>query len=564
MINTSSAPSALLSNLGAVPAVHPTPAAQRAGSAREAPQQRDAERQPAADNGFARAMKQAMAQRANKPAAPPARAPAHTPEPGANAEAALARKAAAKGRRAQGDAASDNRADAAESTRPAGAETAAPGATGAANPTTANAADATAAGSADEPSANASGSALARRQAHISGARRASAVTDSSLASGAAALNRSLAEAANATRQPVPAATKDGDTGPGGATPLPRPQPPTAADATPELMQAALAHSRALSAVAAETTVAANAEAADAHALGAASGNGSTPRAGDATRARATDPGAGELAAQAGSGQAQAAASAERSMADQGQTGGGGQQGHRQRGADATQRAAERAAAPGALHASAAVPAREAADSGLRAATTTPPVPAASTDSSSTPTVGATQATGVAGSSPLGTAPAATASAELSTRIDSPVNSPAFAAEAGYRIAVLVREGVESAQLQLNPAEMGPVTVQIVIEGQTAQVHLAAAHADTRQALEASMPQLASNLRESGLTLTGGGVSEQAPGQQGNAQDGGSNGDRGSREGNGNRNGNFDAQRAAPAARGGSHGPRRGVVDLVA
>ena len=144
--------------------------------------------------------------------------------------------------------------------------------------------------------------------------------------------------------------------------------------------------------------------------------------------------------------------------------------------------------------------------------------------------------------------------ARLSARPD----SPDFAPQLGAQITTFVRDGIEHAQLHLNPAEMGPVSVQIQLDGQIAQVHLSADHALTRQALEASMPQLASQLSEAGLTLGGGGVFEQprqgreAPSQGGRGDDG--------RSGGG----------ADTRPRGiGSVAPvqppmRRGVVDLVA
>jgi flagellar hook-length control protein FliK len=90
------------------------------------------------------------------------------------------------------------------------------------------------------------------------------------------------------------------------------------------------------------------------------------------------------------------------------------------------------------------------------------------------------------------------------------VQSPEFAPALGAQLNILVKDGVSEARLHLNPAEMGPITVQIHIEGQTARVEMVAEHAATRQALEQSMPALAGALRESGLTLTGGGVFEQA------------------------------------------------------
>jgi flagellar hook-length control protein FliK len=85
-----------------------------------------------------------------------------------------------------------------------------------------------------------------------------------------------------------------------------------------------------------------------------------------------------------------------------------------------------------------------------------------------------------------------------------------FAREVGATIALRVQEGVQQARLQLSPAELGPVWVQIQIEGQAATVHLAAAQADTRAALEQALPTLAGQLSEAGFTLAGGGVSAQA------------------------------------------------------
>lgn len=107
----------------------------------------------------------------------------------------------------------------------------------------------------------------------------------------------------------------------------------------------------------------------------------------------------------------------------------------------------------------------------------------------------------------------ATASASLPPAVQAQIaaspHSAAFGPELGAQISTFVRHGVERAQLQLHPAEMGPVTVQILVEGASAQVRLWAEQPGTRQALEQAMPALAGQLREGGLTLTGGGVFEQ-------------------------------------------------------
>ena len=143
----------------------------------------------------------------------------------------------------------------------------------------------------------------------------------------------------------------------------------------------------------------------------------------------------------------------------------------------------------------------------------------------------------------------ATAQAHLSA---SP-GSPEFGPQLGAQITTFVRDGLEHARLQLHPADMGPVLVQIQLDGQTAQVHLRADHALTRQALEDAMPQLASQLQEAGLTLSGGGVSQQA--QQGRQAPSDPPGGRTS----------STAALTPPAAQEARQpAARRGVVDLVA
>ena len=103
----------------------------------------------------------------------------------------------------------------------------------------------------------------------------------------------------------------------------------------------------------------------------------------------------------------------------------------------------------------------------------------------------------------------------LQAELRATVGSDEFAPALGARISVLVRDGIEHARLNLNPAELGPIEVRIELDGQRAQVDFSAAHATTRQALQDAVPALASALRESGLTLTGGGVFEQPREQRG-------------------------------------------------
>ena len=108
----------------------------------------------------------------------------------------------------------------------------------------------------------------------------------------------------------------------------------------------------------------------------------------------------------------------------------------------------------------------------------------------------------------------------VTANLATPATSAEFRAALGMQVSLLARGGVQHAELHLNPAEMGPVSIQIVLDGQEAQVNFGADSAHTRQIIESGMPELASALREAGLTLTGGGVSQHAGGQR---QDPGSN-----------------------------------------
>lgn len=176
--------------------------------------------------------------------------------------------------------------------------------------------------------------------------------------------------------------------------------------------------------------------------------------------------------------------------------------------------------------------------------------PAARADASGTPLAPALPAL-------LPAAASGGAAAMAEARLAAAPGSAEFSSQLGAQLTTFVREGVQQARLHLNPAELGPVTVRIQIDGQAAQVHMAAEHALTRQALEQSMPLLAGNLREAGLTLSGGGVFEQPRQRDG--------GDTPGQPGTGNGSAPGGERGAAVPLHGAAGAPaRRGVVDLVA
>ena len=114
----------------------------------------------------------------------------------------------------------------------------------------------------------------------------------------------------------------------------------------------------------------------------------------------------------------------------------------------------------------------------------------------------------VAAQEPLAQAGAASDASALTTTLPTPIDSPEFASALGVQVSVFVREGVQHAELHLNPAETGPVSIAITLEGTQARVEFGADLAATRQAIENGLPALASALRDAGFTLAGGGVAQ--------------------------------------------------------
>ena len=90
--------------------------------------------------------------------------------------------------------------------------------------------------------------------------------------------------------------------------------------------------------------------------------------------------------------------------------------------------------------------------------------------------------------------------------VQAPLGTPSFAPALATQVRWWAHDGVQQAQLLLNPAEMGPVAVKIVLDGREARIDFSADLAATRGAIEAALPALAAALDEGGLKLSGGGV----------------------------------------------------------
>lgn len=100
------------------------------------------------------------------------------------------------------------------------------------------------------------------------------------------------------------------------------------------------------------------------------------------------------------------------------------------------------------------------------------------------------------------------------TSIETPVLDPAWAAAVHDRVVWMGGKGIQSAEIRLHPAELGPLHVQVAVDDDAVTVAFTASHAATRDALENALPRLKEMLAENGLSLAGASVSDEGVANQ--------------------------------------------------
>jgi flagellar hook-length control protein FliK len=103
-----------------------------------------------------------------------------------------------------------------------------------------------------------------------------------------------------------------------------------------------------------------------------------------------------------------------------------------------------------------------------------------------------------------------------------PVSDPGFRDALAQRITLLATQRVQSAEIALSPADLGPISVSIELKGQEASLAFSAAHATTRTLIEDALPRLREMLAAGGLQLAQAQVGDQAPRQDGSGRPHGS------------------------------------------
>jgi flagellar hook-length control protein FliK len=137
-----------------------------------------------------------------------------------------------------------------------------------------------------------------------------------------------------------------------------------------------------------------------------------------------------------------------------------------------------------------------------------PSAPAPATDAATT---GKSMAAAAAGALPDMMSRLAAASAGAVERsISLPVSDRNWSGAVAGQVQWMLSNNVQSATLQLSPEHLGPVEVRIEVQSSQVNVSFSASHADTRAALEQTVPRLRELMASGGLTLGQTSVQQQA------------------------------------------------------
>lgn len=131
---------------------------------------------------------------------------------------------------------------------------------------------------------------------------------------------------------------------------------------------------------------------------------------------------------------------------------------------------------------------------------------------------------GAATLSPFQNLPGASLGGGAFTTIQAPVGSPMFGNELVAQMAVMAGRNLKSAQMLLNPAELGPIEVKLVMNKDQANIQIQAANPTVRDLVEGSQQRLRDMLANQGIELgqfdVGARQQQRDSGAQGNEQSG--------------------------------------------
>jgi hypothetical protein len=100
-----------------------------------------------------------------------------------------------------------------------------------------------------------------------------------------------------------------------------------------------------------------------------------------------------------------------------------------------------------------------------------------------------------------------------------PLHHARFAEGFSQQVLLVASDGVQRARISINPPELGPVELRIVVRNEEAAIQLASPHGAVRDALEEALPRLREQFEQAGMRLGDTGVFNELPGRSPTQQD---------------------------------------------
>nr|WP_323054985.1 flagellar hook-length control protein FliK [Dechloromonas sp. A34] len=81
------------------------------------------------------------------------------------------------------------------------------------------------------------------------------------------------------------------------------------------------------------------------------------------------------------------------------------------------------------------------------------------------------------------------------------LNENAWPKQFGDKVVWMAKNDQQSAQININPPQLGPIQITLNLSGDQATLAFASPHAEVRQAIESALPQLKEMLSSAGINL---------------------------------------------------------------
>ena len=105
-----------------------------------------------------------------------------------------------------------------------------------------------------------------------------------------------------------------------------------------------------------------------------------------------------------------------------------------------------------------------------------------------------------------------------SPAITRPLTHPGWSKDLGDQIVWMNNKAIPAAEIKLNPAHLGPISVRIDVNQDQATILFTAQHAEVKEAIEASIPKLREMLGTQQLNLINVNISQNSTSDQGRSQ----------------------------------------------